>query len=159
MSLITILTEPAVLIITASFVFFILVVVKNYLKVANNLKYVSDFLAGLSKKELSYRFNELDSFMNSNNFTSTTWEDFKKALIYPEKIYAASQTPKATTNICLTIDASYFFNEDTLIFSKINHKFIQIIPTILTGLGPFFTFMKMAVAFSSVSFSVIRLMI
>ena len=154
MSLITILTEPAVLIITASFVFFILVVVKNYLKVANNLKYVSDFLAGLSKKELSYRFNELDSFMNSNNFTSTTWEDFKKALIYPEKIYAASQTPKATTNICLTIDASYFFNEDTLIFSKINHKFIQIIPTILTGLGPFFTFMKMAVAFSSVSFSV-----
>ena len=92
--------------------------------------------------------------MNSNTFTSTTWEDFKKALIYPEKIYAAAQTPKAATDICLTVDASYFFNEDTLIFSKINHKFIQIIPTILTGLGPFFTFMKMAIAFSSVSFSV-----
>ena len=154
MNLIKILTEPAILIISASFLFFILIVIKNYARVQSNLNSVYRFLAGLSKNELSYRFNELDQFMNSNSFTSTTWEDLKKALIYPEKLYIHSQNTKMqTSDICLTIDASYFFNEDTLVFSKINHKFIQIIPTILTGLGPFFTFLKMAIAFSAVNFT------
>ena len=51
------------------------------------------------------------------------------------------------------MDASYFFNEDSLVYSKINHKFIQTMPTLLTGLGPFFTFLKMAFAFTAVSFS------
>lgn len=152
MSFIKILLEPAILIITASFLFFILLVVRNYSKVEFNLKSVYIFLSGLSKKEISYRFNELDAFMISNSYTSTVWEDFKKALIYPEKYYVTSQNAKSN-DICLTVDASYFFNEETLVFSKINHKFIQIIPTILTGLGPFFTFMKMAIAFSSVNFS------
>ena len=154
MSFLKIITEPAILIITACFFFFILVILKNYTVVNRNLNTVYRFLANLSKEELSYRFNELDSFMSSNNYTSTIWEDFKKALIYPEKLYIPTQNPKLnSSDICLTVDASYFFNEDSLIFSKINHKFIQIIPTILTGLGPFFTFMKMAIAFSAVNFS------
>ena len=153
MSFSKILLEPAILIITASFLFFILLVIKNYAKVEQHLKSVFNFLAGISKKELSYRFNELDEFMNSDSYTSTIWEDFKKALIYPEKLYITAQNAKSN-DICLTVDASYFFNEETLIFSKINHKFIQIIPTILTGLGPFFTFMKMAVAFSAVNLTI-----
>ena len=150
MSFLKIILEPAILIITASFLFFILLVIRNYAKVEYNLKSVYNFLSGLSKKELSYRFNEMDSFMSENPYTSTVWEDFKKALIYPEKLYIQNSK---TSDICLSVDASYFFNEETLVFSKINHKFIQIIPTILTGLGPFFTFMKMAIAFSSVNFS------
>lgn len=154
MSLLKIITEPAILIISASFLFFILIVIKNYTKVQINLDSVYKFLAGLSKNELSYRFNELDSFMNSNTYTATAWEDLKKTLIYPEKLFIPSQNSKInTSDICLTVDASYFFNEDSLIFSKINHKFIQIIPTILTGLGPFFTFLKMAIAFSAVNFT------
>ena len=65
-----------------------------------------------------------------------------------------SNTPASIQNdIFLTVDASYFFNEETLIASKINYKFIQIIPTLLTGLGPFFTFLKMALAFQLVNFS------
>ena len=155
MSLLKIITEPAVLIITASFIFFVMIVIKNYIKVHQNLSTIYKFLANIGKGELSYRFNELDSFMSSNNYTSTIWEDFKKALIYPEKLYIHNQNTKInSSDICLTVDASYFFNEDSLVFSKINHKFIQIIPTILTGLGPFFTFMKMAIAFSAVNFSV-----
>ena len=77
--------------------------------------------------------------------------------IFPEKIYTASQSAKTgdefSSEIYLTVDSSFFFNEESLIYSKINHKFIQIMPTILTGLGPFFTFLKMAIAFTSVDFS------
>jgi hypothetical protein len=149
--------EPAILIISACFLFFIFLVFVNYTKVKKNLSAVYQFLRSLNSKELSYRFQELDDFMASNNFTATAWEDFKKALIFPEKLYVASQNQKSTgdfkSEIYLTIDASYFFNEESLVFSKINNKFIQTMPTLLTGLGPFFTFLKMAIAFTTVNFS------
>ena len=155
MSFLTIITEPAILIITAIFIVFTMMVIKNYSRVETNLSAVFNFLKTLDKKELSYRFNELDTFMKNNTYTSTPWEDFKKALIFPEKLYVAS---KGTNNdfksdIYLTIDASYFFNEESLVSSKINHKFIQTMPTLLTGLGPFFTFLKMAIAFTQVNLS------
>ena len=157
MTLIKILIEPAILIITAVFLFFIMTALKNYTKVEKNLKSVCSFLQSLNKKELSYRFQELDKYMSSNIFTATAWEDFKKALIFPEKLYVASQNARSggefNAEIYLTIDASYFFNEETLVYSKINHKFIQTMPTLLTGLGPFFTFLKMAIAFTEVNFS------
>lgn len=157
MTLITIFTEPAILIITAIFLFFIMTALRNYAKTEKNLKSVYDFLQSMNKKEISYRFNQLDEFMSNNNYTSTSWEDFKKALIFPEKLYTAAQNSKSGGNyspdVYLTVDASYFFNEETLVYSKINHKFIQVMPTLLTGLGPFFTFLKMAIAFTAVDFS------
>lgn len=155
MTFLDILKEPAILIITAAFLFFIMTVLRNYARVEKNLKAVKDYLSSLNKKELSYRFQEMDNFMGSNSFTSTVWEDFKKALIFPEKLFVASQTPTADfkPEIYLTVDASYFFNEETLVYSKINNKFIQAMPTLLTGLGPFFTFLKMAIAFTQVNFN------
>ena len=155
MSFFTIISEPAILIITAIFAIFIMMVLKNYSRVEKNLNSVYSFLKSLDKKELSYRFNELDAFMKSNTYTSTPWEDFKKALIFPEKLYVASKgvNNELKSDIYLTIDASYFFNEESLVYSKINHKFIQTMPTLLTGLGPFFTFLKMAIAFTQVNLS------
>ena len=157
MTLITILTEPAILIIISVFLCFIFITIKNYSKVNSNLKKISNTLKNINKTEISYRFKQLDSYMGSNSYTSVIWEDFKKALIFPDKFYLASKnannSSEPQTDIFLTIDAPYFFNEETLVSSKINHKFIQIMPTILTGLGPFFTFLKMAVAFKDVSFS------
>lgn len=157
MNILKIIMEPAILIITAFFFLFIMTVLKNYARVEKNLKPVLANLSSLNKKEISYRFNEIDSFMIKNTFMSTFWEDFKKALIFPEKLYIASKNPTANPDfkpeVYLTVDASYFFNEETLVFSQINHKFIQTMPTLLTGLGPFFTFLKMAIAFTAVNLS------
>ena len=127
MNFLTIITEPAILIITAIFIVFTMMVIKNYSRVETNLSAVFNFLKTLDKKELSYRFNELDAFMKNNTYTSTPWEDLKKALIFTEKLYVASKGTKNDfkSDIYLTIDASYFFNEDSLVSSKINHKFIQ----------------------------------
>jgi len=154
----TIIMEPAILTITAFFLFFIINILWNYSKIERNLKPVVEFLHSLNKKELSYRFNQLDEYMSNNFYTATAWEDFKKALIFPNKIFgleqSSTQNADYTTEIYLTVDSSYFFHEESLIFSKINHKFIQTMPTLLTGLGPFFTFLKMAIAFSAVNFAV-----
>ena len=155
MSFITILTEPAILLIIAVFVSFIFITFSNYSRINSNLKNIYNTLKDIDKNELSYRYKQLDAFMTANTYTSVIWEDFKKALIFPNKFYLASQSANGSqevhTDIFLTIDAPYFFNEDSLVFSKMNHKFIQTMPTILTGLGPFFTFLKMAVAFKEVS--------
>lgn len=157
MSFLEIITEPAILIITVFFLFFILTILKNYSKTEKNLKSVYEFLSSLDKKEISYRYNQLNDFMLENSYTTTAWDDFKKALIFPEKLYSNSQNNTTqggfTPEIYLTMDASYFFNEESLIHAKINHKFIQAMPTLLTGLGPFFTFLKMAMAFAEVDLS------
>lgn len=153
MTYIDIITEPAIIIITSVFLFFILSVLKNYSSTEKNLKNVYNFLQGLNKKEISYRFKQLDEFMDSNLYTTVAWNDLKKTIIYPEKLYSAAQNAEQKPAIYLTVDSSYFFNEETLVYSKINHKFIQVMPTLLTGLGPFFTFLKMAIAFTAVNFT------
>lgn len=156
MTILGIVTEPAILIITVFFLFFIMTVLRNYAKVEKNLKSVYEFLKSLNKKEISYRFQQLDEFMSTNSYTATSWEDFKKALVFPEKLFVTQKTNTSVSyapEIYLTIDSSYFFNEDTLINSNINHKFIQVMPTLLTGLGPFFTFLKMAIAFTGLDFT------
>ena len=84
MSFINIFTEPAIIIISAIFLFFIMTVLTNYNRTEKNLKIVYNFLNKMNKNEISYRFNQLDEFMSSNLYTSIAWEDFKKALIlYP----------------------------------------------------------------------------
>ena len=157
MTVFNILLEPAILIIIAVFACFIFIVLTNYAYVEAKLRRVCKYLKGLDIKELSYRFSQLDEFMSEDNYTNIIWEDFKKALIFPEKLYLASHVSKnpseVQSDVYLTIDASYFFNEETLVTSKINYKFFQIMPTILTGLGPFFTFLKMAIAFTAINFS------
>lgn len=155
MNFLSITTEPAIIIITSIFLAFILTTMISYNKIEKNLDSVYKFLQSLNKKEISYRFNELDGYLTDNFYTSTAWEDMKKALIFPDKFFSASQNNNGEYNseIYLTVDASYFFNEESLIYTKINHKFIQTMPTLLTGLGPFFTFLKMAIAFTAVDFS------
>ena len=157
MTFFNILTEPAILIIVAAFIAFLFITISNYARVEFNLKKIAKILKNIDKNEISFRFKSLDEFMANNTYTNTLWEDFKKALIFPDKFYLTAQSMKNPTetqsDIYLTIDAPYFFNEETLVNSKINHRFIQTMPTILTGLGPFFTFMKMAIAFKEVSFS------
>jgi len=155
MSFFNLFTEPAIILITSCFIWFLIVIVSNYANVQYNLVNVNKYLRAINKKELSYRFGQLDEFMSTNKYTTTVWEDFKKALIFPEKLYLATQTAKTqnepSSDIYLTVDSTYFFNEETLVLSKVNTKFIQAIPTLLTGLGPFFTFLKMAIAFASVN--------
>lgn len=156
MAFLNILMQPTILIITLFFITFLFIILKTYTKLEHNLKAIYCTLRVFDKKEVSYRFEEINTFMMNNPLTATTWEDFKKALIFPEKLYTVAQSQKigeTSSDIYLTVDSSYFFNEETLVVSNINHKFIQTMPTLLTGLGPFFTFMKMAIAFTNVDFT------
>ncbi len=160
MDFVRVVSEPAVIIILAVFIVLLVYTVARYLYISNNLTRLISKFAEYKKQELLYRFKELDEYFQNDNFTNSIWNEFKKIVIFPEKIYINSDSntrvetvSDINNSIYITCDASYFFNEESLITSKINYRLIQIFPTILTGLGPFFTFLKITYAFSSLNFA------
>ena len=99
--------------------------------------------------------------MSLNQYVSAPWLEFKNTLVFSESVALKGKNNDLTykevsstvQNIQTTVDPLYFFNEETLITSKFNNKFLQTVPTILTGFGPLFTFLNIAIAFGKIDFS------
>lgn len=155
------LLEPAILIVLITFFAITFYYIKKVTFINANLLNLLDVLKTFKKSDLVFRFKELDSFMTSNPFVSNTWAEFKNTLVFSESLSLKSGNNSVifenvsdnVSNIQTTVDPIYFFNEETLVTSKLNYKLVQTAPTILTGLGPLFTFMNIAIAFSKVNFS------
>ncbi len=155
-----IFTDIPVLIVLFTFVFSILYCCIQYIKVNRNLKTIIKFISTFKKNDLNFRFKELDGWMLSNPYVSVLWIEFKNTLVFSESValkegddYQYQDVSSTVQNVQTTFDPLYFFNEETLVTSKFNYKMVQTIPTILTGFGPLFTFMKIAIAFGMIDFS------
>jgi len=155
-----IFTDIPVLIVLATFIFSILYCCIQYIKVNRNLKKIIKFISTFSKNDLNFRFKELDGWMLSNPYLSVVWIEFKNTLVFSETValkegddYQYQDVSSTVQNVQTTFDPLYFFNEESLVTSKFNYKMVQTIPTILTGFGPLFTFMKIAIAFGMIDFS------
>ena len=161
LNFLTIISEYATYVVVIAFLglltyFFIKV---NF--VNKNLKELLDTFKSINKDELTVKFKLLDSKLASNPYISVIWNEFKSTLFFPENtIMRDDANPnffetavQPTLAVQTTVDPEYFFNEETLVLSKYNSKLVSIIPTILTGLGPLFTFLAIATAFAHVDFS------
>ncbi len=155
-----IFTDIPVLIVIVTFVFSLIYCLIQYIKVNKNLKTIIKFISTFKKNDLNFRFKELDGWMMSNPYVSIIWIEFKNTLVFSESValkdgddYQYQDVSSTVQNVQTTFDPLYFFNEETLVTSKFNYKMIQTIPTILTGFGPLFTFMKIAIAFGMIDFS------
>lgn len=161
MNLVHIFTDIPILIVMFTFLFSIIYCLKNYFFVSKNLKTLLAFISRFKKTDLNFRFKEIDEWMSSNPYVSSSWLEFKNTLVFSESVALKGQNNDLTykevsstvQNIQTTVDPLYFFNEDTLITSKFNNKFLQTVPTILTGFGPLFTFLNIAIAFGKIDFS------
>jgi len=119
------------------------------------------FLKKFKKSDLTFRFKELDNGMSSIPYVANLWAEFKNTLMFSESVSLKNENndmifhnvSQSIENIQTTVDPNCFFNEETLVTSKLNYKLVQTAPTILTGLGPLFTFMNIGIAFSRVNFS------
>lgn len=155
------LLDPAILIVLIAFFSITVYYVKKVNRINFELVSLLKFLRTFKKSDLIFRFKEFDSIMASNSYVSNAWAEFKNTLVFSESISLKDEKNDVTfqnisqdvANIQTTVDPIYFFNEETLVTSKLNYKFIQTAPTILTGLGPLFTFLNIAIAFSKVDFS------
>ena len=161
MNFVKFIFDPAILIILATFISSIVFVVKKFSYVNTNLAWLINFLSKFKKSDLSYRFGEFDKVISQNAYISSVWHEFRNTLVFSESVAIKKQdnsvafqnVSQAVNSIQTTVDPLYFFNEDSLVTSKYNNKFVQIAPTILTGLGPLFTFLNIAIAFTHVDFS------
>ena len=161
MNLMHIFTDIPILIVIFTFIFSLIYCSKNYLYVNKNLKIFLAFISNFKKTDLNFRFKEIDEWMSYNPYVSAAWMEFKNTLVFSESIALKGKNNDLTykevsstvQNIQTTVDPLYFFNEETLVTSKFNNKFLQTVPTILTGFGPLFTFLNIAIAFGKIDFS------
>ena len=161
MNLLHIFTDIPILIVLFTFLFSIIYCAKNYVYVNKNLKIFLAFISNFRKTDLNFRFKEIDEWMSANPYVSGAWLEFKNTLVFSESIALKGKNNDLTykevsstvQNIQTTVDPLYFFNEETLVTSKFNNKFLQTVPTVLTGFGPLFTFLNIAIAFGNIDFS------
>ena len=161
MNIAHLITDPGLFIILSVSISLVVFVVKNFKMVNANLKVLIEFLEKFKKTDLAFRFGEFDKGMSENPYVANSWKEFRNTLVFSESVAIKGQdqslayenVSKAVSNIQTTVDPLYFFNEETLSFSKFNSKFLQAAPTLLTGMGPLFTFLNIAMAFSKVDFS------
>ena len=143
--------DPVILTILVLFFGVLLYFINNIKKINASLLYLTNVLRSFKKNNIVFRFKELDEVFSNNSFISNYWIEFKNTLVFNEGVQLKNGASEAT--IQCTMDSGYFFNEETLVHSKLNYKFISAVPTILTGLGPLFTFLHISLAFSKVSFA------
>lgn len=154
-----ILLNPVIIAILLLFVLILGYLLARVKSINENLRRLTAVLRGFKKGTIVYRFKELDEIFSKDPFIANYWVEFKNTLVFSDGMAAADagakfKAPSAdTSSIQCTIDAGYFFNEETLVNGKMNYKFISAVPTILTGLGPLFTFLHISLAFSKVNFA------
>lgn len=148
----TLFLNPVILAIIVMFAGVVVYFVTKVKYINSSLVHLTNVLKGFKKGNIVYRFKELDDIFSNNPFISNYWIEFKNTLVFNEGI-SLKGAAGDTSSIQCTVDAGYFFNEETLVNSKLNYKFISAVPTILTGLGPLFTFLHISIAFSKVNFA------
>lgn len=161
MEILKILLDPAILTVLATFIGVTTYFIKKINMVNKELSTLAGLLSKFKKADLFFNFKELDDGMSSVRYVEHLWADFKNTLMFSESISVKNENndvvfqniSQAVTNIQSTVDPACFFNEETLITSRFNYKFIQTAPTILTGFGPLFTFLHIGIAFSHMNFS------
>ena len=160
MILTMIFTDIPILIVFVVFIVSIIYCIRNYLKTGKNLNILIKYFDKFRQNDLNFRLNEIDEWMSKNDYVASVWLEFRNTLVYSESIALTSnddnvkykEISSTVQNVQTTADPLYFFNEDNLVTSKFNYKMIQTIPTILTGFGPLFTFLNIALAFGRIDF-------
>lgn len=155
-----IITDPFIIIVVFYFIFSVWYMVTNYKSINRKIIETISYLKKYKKEDVLYRFQEFNNDLFKMGYINQAWFGYKSYLIFNQNILIKKQddsisldSVSPTSNIQTTIDPAFYFNEENLIHTQYNHKFLMATPTILTGLGPLFTFLSIAIGFSGVDFS------
>ena len=161
MNLLKIFSDIPIMIVLITFISSLIFCVVKYNYVNKNLRFFYNFISQYKKSDLNFRFKEIDEWMMANPYVMNAWIEFKNTLVFSESVALKGQNNNLTyqevsstvQNIQTTVDPLYFFDEETLVTSKYNYKFMNSVSTILTCFGPLFTFLNIAIAFGKIDFS------
>lgn len=153
--------DPPIIIIITTFISGLVYTLTRYLTIKKNLDSLYRDLESFTKNNLSYRFEEFKQVMSSNPCTEKVFRDFKDALVFSDTIsfqdsedsVEYESVSESVSGIQTTTDIPYYFNEDSMIYPFYNKNFVGILPELLTGFGPLFTFIKIGTAFGKLDFT------
>ena len=109
-----------------------------------NIQHLIEIFREYRPEILTENFETLNKQLSQNAFIKHFWSEFTETLIRTKDIEGKEQ-------IFNSIDANYFFNEENLIFSRINLQFYKAVPGILTGLGILGTFLGLTFGLSQIN--------
>jgi hypothetical protein len=112
---------------------------KDYTYCLKNLVKARDKLKTLKEEKLSYE--ELKISLMEIPIIKHYWSEFWETVVL-------SKNKKGEDQLFNTLDAEYFFNEENLINERINVRYYNTIPSILTGLGILGTFLGLMMGLS-----------
>lgn len=152
---------PPLIFVFLIFIGFLSTFIYKAITINIQLRKLSATFKSFKKSEMIFRLQELNEIMLNNKFISDYWREFKETLIFNDSVAYKSSNDElkfetassGKSTIYSTSDSNYYFNEDTLINSKMNHKLMSSIPGLLTGMGPLGTFLYIAIGFSGIDFS------
>lgn len=159
--LLKLLKDPPILIILTTFISGFSYTLNRYLNVAKNLNGLCKDLESFHKNNMSYRYEEFKQILSSNPCTSKPFEDFQDALVFSDTIafqdtedsIEYENVSESVSGIQTTTDIPYFFNEESMLYPHFNKNLIGVMPELLTGFGPLFTFIKIGTAFGLLDFT------
>ena len=142
MDFLKIITDIPILIVLTLFVVSVAYTIQKYSYTKKNLNMLISFFNNFKKTDLNFRFKEIDEYLSHNPYVMVPWMEFKNTLVFSESIALKGQNNNLTYKevsstvqyIQTTVDPLYFFDEESLITSKFNYKFIQQVSTILKKL-------------------------
>ncbi len=132
----------SIIILVFSYFFIkLLSVVKN---IKTNLERIFEILKDITPNTIVQNFESINSQLSRDSFIGHYWSKFTETLI---------RKNEGEPQIFSSIDIDYFFNENNLVFSKINLRLYSAIPGILTGLGILGTFVGLIFGLSQIDFN------
>jgi len=101
-----------------------------------------EILKEFDPQTIYQNFEKFKQSLSNNFYFGNLWSEFVNTLIITKK--------EDKNLIYKPIEAKYIFNEENLIFSKINLQFYRAVPGILTGLGILGTFLGLTLGLSRI---------
>ena len=112
-------------------------------KISSDLKNTINYINDEYGEGLGQQYETLISKLKKDKKFGNLWQEFDETIV---KV----KDDEGKVKIFNTIDAYHLFNFDTIVKSKINIRFFNVIPGILTGLGLLGTFVGITTGLSDV---------
>ena len=135
------LSSPANLIIFLIIVYLFYITLKKvsdtYRSLESEIRTAEDYLDGVKLENIDQEYILLSNKFKENPYFQHQWMEFDETL--------RKMRDGGTVAYFNTVEASYFLNEETLFYQKMDSSFFFAVPALLTGIGIFGTFMGLVI--------------
>ncbi|MGV8984549.1 anti-phage ZorAB system protein ZorA [Clostridium sp.] len=128
---------------------FIVILMLKLKKISKSVQDSISFLNGLDRLNIDAEFSRISNHFK-NSMLKDSWKQFDKSI---RRIKSSnSEDGEVQIKYFSTVDANYYFNED-LMMGQINSRLHNYIPSLMTAIGIFGTFLGLVIGLQNLDLS------